>query len=301
MSAEENKDVVRRYWEEVWNQKRLNMLEEFVAPVHTIHLPGGQAHRPPSIPVWVDQAMISFPDVHFTLEDMIAEGDRVATRWSYLATHTGPFLGIPPTGRQVTDSGTTTVRIEDGKIAEMWVNQDSLGLLQQLGVVRRPGPEGWGGTPSDSSGGSSSASLSAAENNAIAEHFFDSAWNRGDLSVLDELLTPDSMDYSTLHGEPEQGSTGFRQIITMFRAAFPDIHLTIDDEIYTGDKVAHRWTLRGTHQAPFMGATPTGKKIEFTGTTIVQMREGKIIARWSNLDLLRLMQQLGIVPPPPVG
>jgi steroid delta-isomerase-like uncharacterized protein len=216
---------------------------------------------------------------------MVAEGDMVASKWSYLATQTGPFLGIPPTDKQVTDSGTTTVRLDNGKIAEMWVNQDSLGLLQQLGVVRKVGSEGWGVSPET--------------NNEIAKRFFDSAWNRGDFSVLDELLTPDSMDYSTLHGEPEQGSEGFRQIISGFRSAFPDVHLTIDDEIYTGDKVVHRWTQRGTHEAPFMGIPVTGKKIEFTGTTIVQMKDGKISGRWSNLDLMRLMQELGVVPPPP--
>jgi len=143
--------------------------------------------------------------------------------------------------------------------------------------------------------------MTAEQNNAIAKRFFDTAWNRGDFSVLDELLTPDSMDYSTLHGQPEKGGESFKQIISMFRAGFPDIHLTIDDEIYTGDKVVHRWTLRGTHGGNFMGLPATGKKGEFTGTTIVQMKDGKIIARWSNLDLLRLLQQLGIVPPPPGG
>ena len=141
--------------------------------------------------------------------------------------------------------------------------------------------------------------MTPEENNATAVRFFDSAWNRGDFSVLDELLTRDSMDYSTLHGQPEQGAASFRQIISMFRAGFPDIHLTIDDEIYTRDKVVHRWTLRGTHTAPFMGVPATGKKVEFTGTTIVQMKDGKIAARWSNLDMLRLLQQLGIVPPSP--
>lgn len=140
--------------------------------------------------------------------------------------------------------------------------------------------------------------MTPEENNAVAVRFFDSAWNRGDLAVVDELVTPDSVDYSTLHGEPEHGTESFKGIITMFRAAFPDIHLTIDDEIYAGDKVVHRWTLRGTHQGPLMGAPATGKKVAFTGTTIVQMKGGKIAARWSNLDMLGLLQQLGLAPAP---
>ena len=134
--------------------------------------------------------------------------------------------------------------------------------------------------------------MTPEENNATAVRFFDSAWNRGDFSVLDELLTSDSMDYSTLHGQPEQGSDSFRQIISSFRTAFPDIHLTIDDEIFTADKVVHRWTLRGTHTGPFMGGLPP------TGKTIGQMKDGRIAARWSNLDMLRLLQQLGIAPVP---
>ena len=295
----DNKDVVRRYWDQVWNEKQAGAVEQFVAPVHTIHLAGGQAHRPASIQAWAAQALTSFPDVHFTIDWMVAEDDVVASKWSYVATHTGPFLGIAPTGRQVTDSGTTTVRLEDGKIAEMWVNQDSLGLLQQLGAVRSPGAGGWG-EPEQPSAAAGEAGLTPSQNNDIAKRFFHAAWDEGDFAVLDELLTSDSMDYSTLHGEPEQGSEGFRQIIGMFRASFPDIALTIDDEIFTGDRVVHRWTLRGTHTgAPFMGLPPAGTGIEFTGTTTVQMRDGKIAARWSNLDLLRLMQELGMVPPPP--
>lgn len=140
--------------------------------------------------------------------------------------------------------------------------------------------------------------MTPEENNAIARRFFDSVWNRGDFSVLDELTTPDTTDYSTMHGQPEQGTEGFRQIVSMFRAGFPDIHLNIDDEIYAGDKVVHRWTLTGTHQAPFMGIPATGRQVGFTGTTTVQMRDGKIAGRWANLDLLGLLIQLGAVPPP---
>jgi steroid delta-isomerase-like uncharacterized protein len=143
--------------------------------------------------------------------------------------------------------------------------------------------------------------MTPEENNEIAKRFFEAAWNRGDFAVLDQYLSPDTVDYSTLHGQPEHGSESFRQIITMFRSAFPDIHLHIDDEIYRGDKVVHRWTLRGTHEGNFMGAPPTGKQVAFTGMTIVQMQDGKIGARWSNVDLFGLMMQLGVIPPPPAA
>lgn len=135
MSAEENKNIVQRYWIELWNDKKGEIIEEIASENLVFHFPQGQAHQPPSLQKWFETALIAFPNVHFTLHDQIAEGDKVASRWSYEATNTGEFLGRPATQKQVTDKGIDIFRIENGKIVEMWVAQDSLGLLQQLGVL----------------------------------------------------------------------------------------------------------------------------------------------------------------------
>jgi steroid delta-isomerase-like uncharacterized protein len=139
------------------------------------------------------------------------------------------------------------------------------------------------------------------QNNAIAEKFFNSVWNKGDFSVLDTLIASDALDHSTVGGLPktERGSASFRQIVSMFRAAMPDIRLDITDEIYADNKVVHRWTLTGTDTGGVMGMPPSGKQLTFSGTTIVRMEEGKIVERWANVDELGLLQQLGVVPPPP--
>ena len=144
-------------------------------------------------------------------------------------------------------------------------------------------------------------SYTPEQNNAIAVEFFDSVWNKGDFSVLDTLIDPEADDHSTVGGKPktEKGSASFRAIVSMFRSAMPDIHLTIDDEIYTGDKVVHRWHLVGTDKGGVMGMPPSGKQLTFSGTTVVRMKEGKIVERWANVDELGLLQQLGVVPPPP--
>ncbi len=143
--------------------------------------------------------------------------------------------------------------------------------------------------------------ISPDANNAIAVRFFDSVWNKGDFGVLDTLIAPDADDHSMVGGQPktEKGSASFRGIVSMFRAAMPDIHLTIDDEIYAGDKVVHRWHLVGTDTGGVMGMPPSGKRLTFSGTTIVRMRDGQIVERWANVDELGLLQQLGVVPPPP--
>ncbi len=138
-------------------------------------------------------------------------------------------------------------------------------------------------------------------NNAIAVRFFESVWNKGDFGVLDTLISPDADDHSTVGGQPktEKGSASFRAIVSMFRAGMPDIRLTIDDEVYAGDKVVHRWHLVGTDTGGLMGMPPSGKQLTFSGTTVVRMADGKIVERWANVDELGLLQQLGVVPPPP--
>jgi predicted ester cyclase len=134
-AIEDNKAIVRRYWFEFWNEKRIEVLDEIAVENVVFHFPEGQAHKPSTLRIWFETALSAFPDVQFTLHDEIAESDKVVSRWSYVATNTGSFLGRETTSIQVTDLGIDIFRIENGKIVEMWVSQDSLGLLQQLQVL----------------------------------------------------------------------------------------------------------------------------------------------------------------------
>ncbi|OJV14553.1 MAG: hypothetical protein BGO21_17700 [Dyadobacter sp. 50-39] len=133
--SEANKAIVRRYWFELWNDKNGSVLDEIAVEDVKFHFPPGQAHQPPTLRKWFETALIAFPDVHFTLHDELADGDKVVSRWSYEATNTGQFLGRDTTGLKVYDQGIDIFRIDNGKIVEMWVAQDSLGLLQQLKVL----------------------------------------------------------------------------------------------------------------------------------------------------------------------
>jgi predicted ester cyclase len=133
--TEDNKAIVRRYWFELWNDKNIEVLDEIAVEDVAFHFPPGQAHQPPTLRKWFETALSAFPDVHFTLHDELAEGDKVVSRWSYEATNTGNFLGRETTQLKVKDLGIDIFRIEGGKIVEMWVAQDSLGLLQQLKVL----------------------------------------------------------------------------------------------------------------------------------------------------------------------
>jgi len=136
MSTEENKALLRRLFEEVWNQGNLATLHEVLAADFLYHpdLRGLEAYKQA-----IKLNLTAFPDLHFTIEDMLAEGDRVVTRWTLRGTHQGPFQDIPPTGKPVTVTGISIFRVANGKGVEVWTDADYLGMLQQLGVVPAPG------------------------------------------------------------------------------------------------------------------------------------------------------------------
>lgn len=136
------------------------------------------------------------------------------------------------------------------------------------------------------------------ENNDIAHEFFDTAWNEGDLKGVAYILADDVIDHSPVPGEHE-GPEKFAQIVGMFRAALPDVVMTVEDEIYSGDRVVHRWLVQGTHTGgPLLGVPATNQKIHLSGITIIRMEDGYFKERWTQLDMIGLLTQLGLVPPP---
>lgn len=135
--SEQNKLLVRRAIEEVWNGGNLSAIDEFVAGDFVVHgsTPGGDIQGPEGARRFFGALHEAFPDIRFTIEDQIAEGDRVVTRWTARGTHTGTFMGVPPTGRPIRMTATDVDRIANGKVVECWSQFDDLGLMQQLGVV----------------------------------------------------------------------------------------------------------------------------------------------------------------------
>jgi steroid delta-isomerase-like uncharacterized protein len=142
--------------------------------------------------------------------------------------------------------------------------------------------------------------MSTEENKAIVRRQLDEMWNQGNLAVADELFAADVILHGGLPGQPS-GVEGIKQGVKLNRDAFADYHNTADDLIAEGDKVAIRWTARGTHTGEMLGMPPTGKQVTLTGMTIVRIADGKITEVWNALDQLGLMQQLGAIPMPDEG
>jgi steroid delta-isomerase-like uncharacterized protein len=135
MSTEENKALVRRVYEEGFNQRNLAVLDELGVPDFVYHnasmtIQGLEAYKQ-----FLSMEITAFPDARFTVEDMIAEGDTVVSRHTFHGTHQAELQGIPPTGKHVTVMGIAITHVANGKAVELWINADELGLLQQLGVV----------------------------------------------------------------------------------------------------------------------------------------------------------------------
>jgi hypothetical protein len=137
--------------------------------------------------------------------------------------------------------------------------------------------------------------MSPQDNKALMTRFIEEVWNAGNLDVADEIFDPQA----TTPGIPQlpPGPEGAKVVARMFKAAFPDFHITIEDLVASGDRVAARFSQTGTHQGPFMGVAPTGARVQFGEIGIVRVAGGKVVESWYESDMLSLYQQLGIVPP----
>ena len=139
MSVEENKALARREMEEIFQKGNLDASEEIYAPGYVAYEPTtGEIRGIEAAKQFAATYRKAFPDFQPTIEDQIAEGDKVVTRFRARGTHQGELDGIAPTGNQIEVTGITIQRISDGRIAEEWINYDALGLMQQLGVIKQP-------------------------------------------------------------------------------------------------------------------------------------------------------------------
>ena len=139
MSTEENKAKIRRVYEECINTGNMAVIDELYSPEHKLYTSSDTIHGSEGFKQFVMMYRTAFPDLHFIIDDLLAEGDKVVSRYTAHGTHRGSLQGIAPTGKQVTVTGIAINRIANGKVVESWLNFDALGMLQQLGVIPRIG------------------------------------------------------------------------------------------------------------------------------------------------------------------
>ena len=136
--------------------------------------------------------------------------------------------------------------------------------------------------------------MAEKQNQRLADRVWEEVWHQGDLGRIDDLFTADFVRHDP--GRELRGTEQNRQFISGLRAAFPDLHFTVEDQIAAGDKVVVRYRFGGTHLGDFLGRSPTGKQVSYSGILIYRIADEKIAEQWTEFDLLGFLRQLGIVP-----
>jgi len=135
------------------------------------------------------------------------------------------------------------------------------------------------------------------ENEALVRRWFDEVWNKGRGEAIDEMFAPDGVAHglSDDPSQPMRGPEAFKVFHTMFRQAFPDIIVTVEDTVSEGDKIACRCVVRGKHTGDSLGFAATHSPMEITGMAMVRVKDGKIAEAWNNFDFMKMYKQLGAI------
>jgi steroid delta-isomerase-like uncharacterized protein len=133
------------------------------------------------------------------------------------------------------------------------------------------------------------------ENKALARRFFE-AFSTGDVDLLDDVVAEDAVDHDAYNPYASEGREGAKKVISMYRDAFPDLVMTVDDQIAEGDKVATMWHAEGTHEGELMGYAGTGNRATTHGIAVDRIEGGRVVEAWGQWDVMHLMQVIGAVP-----
>jgi len=135
------------------------------------------------------------------------------------------------------------------------------------------------------------------ENKALVQRWFDEVWNKGRSEAVDEMFAADGVAHglSDDAGNPLRGPDDFKPFHEKFRGAFPNVTITVDDMIAEGDRVAARCSVRGKHTGDHLGFAASNAPVEFTGMTIVRIKDGKIVEAWNNFDFMKMYKQIGVI------
>jgi steroid delta-isomerase-like uncharacterized protein len=294
-AQEKNKAIVLWSFETVWNGADPAVADDFISPLAVVHgdaLVGELLGVEGSVGFGVT-TRTAFPDMVFTVEDLVAEDDMVLARTSYTGTHTGPMFAIPPTGLPMVSKSMFIARFSDGKIEEGWIQLDGLGMLIQLGLIPPMGAPDYGwGVPSTVTGDPGTVE----ENKILTSREPLEVWNEGNLDLIDEIIAEVFVGHYDM-GNTVQRAAGFSQYASNLLTAFPDFHVTVNELFAENDLVVFQATASGTNLGPFGPIPATGKAWQNTAIVVRRVADGKIAELWQVGDMLSLLMQIGLVPP----
>jgi len=293
-SAQEavNKDTWMRSIDEVWNAQDVSAIDEIYADdfVMVQESGVGAVAGPAGYRMFVQAFLTGVPDIHYDVEEIIAEGEWAAIRFVAGGTQSGELLGIPGTGRTAFIVGISVARFRDGQFVQNTSHLDKMAMLQKLGVMPPPevSEEGWG-VPATSAGvGDPETSKQ------VAGRVIDELWNEGRLELFDELYADDFVYHS--NDSPPGDRDGWRQFAGAYLNAFPDLHYTVKTVIAEGDLVVQDWRATGTQTGALPGIPATGRAVDIGGCSIYRIQGGRLVEAWNLYDRVGMYQQLGLIP-----
>ena len=264
------------------NEANLDVIDELMAPefVFTIPTHPDPYRGPDGFKNLVTMLHGAFPDVHLKVEHLLVDGDTVVGHWIGSGTHIGGALhtvkgDIPASGKGFVIDGVSWLKIVDGKIVESLANEDTLSLLQQVGVI--PVAQ----NPSQSE-----------ESRSIAERYFTDVMNTGNLDRLAELVAPDITIHMPAMPHPVRGQEALRHLIVQWRAAFPDVCYVPERQAGDQNLAAIRWVMTATHKGDYLHFVATGNSIQLQGVSIFRLQDGQIAEMWFNQNDLGLIEQI---------
>lgn len=134
------------------------------------------------------------------------------------------------------------------------------------------------------------------QNRALVQRFIEEVFNKGNLSVAEEILSPGYVHHDPATGERGSGIEGLESMVGFYRQAFPDFRITLEDQMASEDRVVERWTGRGTHQGTLRGVAPSGRTISAEGISIHRIADGRIAETWTCFDSASMLRQIGAIP-----
>jgi steroid delta-isomerase-like uncharacterized protein len=300
-TPDENLAVVRSFYEDGVNRADLSVFDRVAAPDVVYY--GATVDDESGLEALrriFGEALSGFTGLQYTLLTSVADGDAVALRYSVSGVHTGDFRGLAPSGKTITWNHSTFARVECGRISEMWAEIDQLDRFQKFGILATEGPavrmaSGASdpmATPSAPADSASCAPQSQQETIAVVERVRVEVYNAGNFDVMPEIFA-DRYLHGSANGPDAIGIAEGARRIGGFVTALPNLEWTFDDVIADGDRVAVRWTTRGTHDGDLLGFAPTGKPVEFTGISFFTVRCGKVIEFQTEMDAAGLLEQIG--------
>jgi predicted ester cyclase len=306
MASEQDRyrDLVLHEYDEVWNKGNLAVADETVHPEFTDHPPTRFFDVGRTGPAALTEAAVNFrtafPDFHDTPELVVAEGDMVAYLGMISGTQAGELFGFPSKGRRMRVWGVNFFRMRDGLIAERWGQFDVLSMMQQLGLAPGPEmPEASKEAPAfgDPHRAAKDGPADIEANKAVYRRMVEEVVNKGHFDVVDEIFHPDYVDHVAPPGSPP-GLEGVKAIFAMFRTGFPDVKFNIDTMVGEGNYVATLVHGEGTHTGQFIEFPPSGKHAVWRSVGFFRVEDGLIREHWGIPDLLGLLIQIGVIPPP---